>query len=174
MTFRVRPRAMSILFNNWTWTAEIDSNAFERTVKPYFLWIVIANALIVWTNWNLSVFGNKTTAGCLDVDLVACKVPFEAPHMVTLPCGHLYSLQCGSKESVKPLDKIDCRYLLKYWQVMKHWIYSMCFSLNRILVEKENICGHKIMAECGRNLSRIDCNSMCEQMLDCGHQMFLN
>ena len=34
--------------------------------------------------------------------------------MVTLPCGHLYSLQCGSKESVKPLDKIYCRYLTKY------------------------------------------------------------
>ena len=46
----------------------------------------------------------------------------------------------------------------------------MCFSLNRILVEKENICGHKITAECGRNLSKMDCTSMCEQMLDCGHQ----
>ena len=31
--------------------------------------------------------------------------------MVTLPCGHLYRLQCGSKESEKPLDKIYCRYL---------------------------------------------------------------
>ena len=31
--------------------------------------------------------------------------------MVTLPCGHLYRLQCGSKESEKPLDKMYCRYL---------------------------------------------------------------
>ena len=37
----------------------------------------------------------------------------------------------------------------------------MCFSLNRILVEKENICGHKITAECGRNLSTLPCASKC-------------
>ena len=42
--------------------------------------------------------------------------------MVTLPCGHLYRLQCGSKESEKTLDKSYCRYLYQLiinWKIMK-------------------------------------------------------
>ena len=37
-------------------------------------------------------------------------------------------------------------------------------------MEKENNCGHKITTECGKNLSKLDCTSICEKMLDCGHQ----
>ena len=115
--------------------------------------------------------GCRHTVQCLCGDSLEKRLTLtcSVSEMVTLPCGHLYRLQCGSKESEKPLDKIYCRYYLtKNLQVMKQLIYPI--FQNRKLVEKENKCGHKITAECGKNLSKKDCTFMCEKMLDCGHQ----
>lgn len=58
--------------------------------------------------------GCRHTLLCLCGDSLEKRLTLTCPvfKMVMLPCDHIYKLHCGSKESVKPLDKIYCRYVL--------------------------------------------------------------
>ena len=38
------------------------------------------------------------------------------------------------------------------------------------MLEKHDKCGHKVTTECGKNLTKKGCTSMCDRILLCGHR----
>ncbi|XP_045029940.1 NFX1-type zinc finger-containing protein 1 isoform X2 [Daphnia magna] len=95
--------------------------------------------------------------GCRHTVPTKCGVPLKKRLALTcnveevkeLPCGHMYHLKCGSKESNKQLSSLFCR-----------------IEVEKVIPK----CGHKVKIECGKKLSRNDCTSMCEKKLHCGHR----
>ena len=106
---------------------------------------------------------------CLDIDLIACKVPVEVPHPL---CSHLQKVTCSVAETEIKMRDWKCQAELLKMLNCGHEMRLPCTQeVDETIVCTAMInlpCHHMVAVEC-KDRSREKCKIPCEVPVDCGH-----